>query len=127
MANEKNLKPFKKGDVSSEEAKKRGSKGGKKSVENKKKRKLFKETILDCLNTETPEKMREQLKQNFPELANSKIDLQTSMILSLIKTSMSGSKNSVQAFLAMRDTVGEKPEDKSRDNITITIKGLKKK
>ena len=39
MANEKNLKPFKKGQVSHDEAVKRGSKGGKESVKARAKKK----------------------------------------------------------------------------------------
>lgn len=48
MANEQNIEPykFKKGDLSSEEAARRGSLGGKKSVEVRKENKLIKDRIL---------------------------------------------------------------------------------
>lgn len=49
MANEQNLKPIQKGEMSKEEAKKRGSIGGKASVRKRRERKLLKETILEIL------------------------------------------------------------------------------
>jgi len=45
MANNENLKPIKKGELSKEEAKRRGSNGGKKSVQKKRKIKKIKEYL----------------------------------------------------------------------------------
>lgn len=47
MANEQNLKPIKKGELSREEAKRRGAKGGKASGKARQERKLIKERILE--------------------------------------------------------------------------------
>lgn len=47
MANEQNLKPIQKGQLSKEEAKKRGSAGGKKSVESRKQEKIFQKAIAE--------------------------------------------------------------------------------
>ena len=43
MPNIENLKPIKKGELSKEEAKKRGSNGGKASVEARREQKIFKQ------------------------------------------------------------------------------------
>ena len=52
MANEQNLKPIKKGELTKEEAKKRGSNGGKKSVEVRRQKKMFRELVEELLNEE---------------------------------------------------------------------------
>lgn len=49
MANKQNLQPIKKGELSKEEAKKRGSAGGKRSVEVRKERKAIREMFEDKL------------------------------------------------------------------------------
>lgn len=88
MANEKNLKPIKKGQLSKEEAKRRGSKGGIKSAEVRKARKTFSEDLLAALNDgETQEK-----------------------VLNALLTQCK--KGNVRAFEILRDTIGEKPIDR---------------
>lgn len=47
MANDQNLKPIKKGELSKDEAKRRGSKGGKASAKARMERKLIKDRILE--------------------------------------------------------------------------------
>lgn len=47
MPNIENLKPIKKGELSREEAKKRGSNGGKASVQARKEQKIFKQAIAE--------------------------------------------------------------------------------
>ena len=85
MANEKNLKPIKKGELTKEEAKKRGSKGGKKSVQARREKKLFKEVIEERLGTKI----------------NTVVDAMIEM----------ASIGNVQAATWLRDTKGEKPTD----------------
>lgn len=88
MANEKNLKPIKKGQLSKEEAKRRGSKGGKKSAEVRKARKTFSEDLLEALSDgETQKKILD----------------------ALIKQCKQGN---TRAFELLRDTIGEKPIDR---------------
>lgn len=88
MANIDNLKPYKKGELSSEEAKKRGSKGGKKSVESRRARKTLKEEL---------------------ELLLSMDDSQNKISLALIDKAIKGD---IKAFEVIRDTIGEKPTEK---------------
>lgn len=52
MANEQNLKPIRKGQLSKEEAKRRGSNGGKKSVQARAEKKLIKDRILERMGAD---------------------------------------------------------------------------
>lgn len=78
-----NLKPIKKGELSKEEAKRRGSKGGKASVEARREKKLWKDEILKKLNQE-----------DWDEIINNLIER---------------SKENRQDFETLRDTMGQKP------------------
>ena len=105
MANTQNLRPIKKGELSKEEAKKRGSKGGKKSAEVRKARKTFSEDLVASLSDgDTQKKVLDAL---------------------LIQCK----KGNVRAFEILRDTIGEKPTDKldieSEKPFEITIKVVK--
>ena len=85
MANEQNLRPIRKGDLSSEELKKRQSNGGKKSAQVRAENKLIRERILERMG-----------ETDWDE-----------MIDGLIKRS----KESDKAFELLRDTLGQKPVD----------------
>lgn len=103
MANEKNLKKFKKGDVSHEEAVRRGSLGGKARAKKIKERKTMKEMLEILLDK---------------EITNNKGETATTLeaiSVSLIKKAMSGD---VRAFEVLRDTIGQKPTDKVEQTST---------
>ena len=104
MANIQNLKPIKKGQLSNEELKKRQSNGGKKSAAKRKERKALKELLEIALqqpNEETGE-------QN-----------QIAITASLIKQAIKGN---ISAYITIRDTIGEKPTEKSQIDFTpVTI------
>ena len=86
MANEKNLKPIKKGELTKEEAKKRGSNGGKRSVEARRENKLIKDRILERMGETDWDEFIDGIIQRAKD---SKADAE---------------------FL--RDTIGQKPIDK---------------
>lgn len=86
MANEKNLKPIRKGELTKEEAKKRGSAGGKKSAQKRKENKLIRDRILAMMNEDDWDEM----------------------ILGVIARA----KDSDKAFEILRDTIGQKPIEK---------------
>lgn len=88
MANEKNLKPIEKGQLSKEEAKRRGSIGGKKSAEVRKARKTFSEDLIEALNDG---------------------ETQKKVLNALLNQCKNGN---VRAFEILRDTIGEKPIDR---------------
>lgn len=83
MANEQNLKP-----LTTDKAREIGSKGGKASVEARRKRKTLKEELLLLL---------------------SEGDTQNKVSVALIAEALNGN---VKAFETLRDTIGEKPVDK---------------
>ena len=85
MANEKNLKPIKKGQLSKEEAKKRGAAGARKKAEKKAKERIFAESIRQMLTD-----------KDWQEI---------------IRNSIERAKDSDKAFEVMRDTLGQKPKD----------------
>ena len=86
MANIENLKPIQKGELSKEEAKKRGSIGGKKSAEARREKKLIRDRILERMGEED-------------------WDAYIDGIIARAKESKADAE-----FL--RDTIGEKPVDK---------------
>jgi hypothetical protein len=85
MANEQNLKPIRKGELTKEEAKRRGSNGGKKSAKTRRENKLIKDRILERMG-----------ETDWDD-----------MIDGLIKRAKEGDK----AFEILRDTIGQKPSD----------------
>lgn len=90
MANQKNLIPIKKGELSKEEAKKRGQKGGIKSGEVRRARKTLKEDLLFLLEQG---------------------DTQEKISVAMIKQALKGN---VKAFAMIRDTIGEKPVENKK-------------
>ncbi len=85
MPNIDNLKPFKKGQVSSEVAKANGSKGGIAKAKKMKEEKIFKKAIAERMGYE-----------DFNE-----------MVDNLIKRA----KGNDKSFEVLRDTIGQKPKD----------------
>lgn len=106
MANKKNLKPF--NERTESEQREIASKGGKASGKARRERK----------------KIAEDLKILLAIVEDDGFTNQEKMVKSILKESFKGN---VQAFKEIRDTIGEKPEDKTDAKITLTIKGLKKK
>jgi hypothetical protein len=96
MGNEQNLRPIRPGELSKEEAKKRGKKGGIASGEARRKKKL----LRDCLN--------DLLAQEY-DTKNGKITGSELLSAQLMQKALKGD---VKAFEVLRDTAGEKPVDK---------------
>lgn len=86
MANEQNLKPIKKGELSSEEAKRRGSNGGKKSAQKRKEIKLIKDRILERMGESDWDQMIDNL--------------------------IARATDDTKSFETLRDTIGQKPVEK---------------
>lgn len=86
MANEQNLKPIKKGELTSEEAKRRGSNGGKKSAQKRKEIKLIKDRILERMGESDWDQMIDNL--------------------------IARATDDTKSFETLRDTIGQKPVEK---------------
>ena len=115
MANLKNLKPIKKGDLSNEEAKKRGRKGGKKSAESRRKKRLLKELMTEFGAMELP---AGTLRQSMAEMGVVDETITNDMAL-VIGQYQAAIKGNPTAATFIRDTKGEKPVEKREDNINI--------
>lgn len=103
MANEQNLRP-----PTSEEARERGRKGGKASAKKRKQNKTFKEIINKFLDGRVNnEELKEQMvKFGF---ADKEVSNKSCVVFALWKEAIKGN---TKAFELLRDTVGEKPQDK---------------
>lgn len=125
MANIKNLKPFKKGQVSREQAVINGRKGGIRAAQVKKERKTCKEILLMISEFTPKTEVVESLKKIFPELRNDDITYKTVMTLKQMEKALKGD---TEAFKVCRDTMGEKPTDKVEQKTEVKVKsGLSNK
>ena len=125
MANIKNLKPFKKGQISREQAVINGRKGGIRAAQIKKERKTCKEILLMISEFTPKTEVIESLKKIFPELRNDDITYKTVMTLKQMEKALKGD---TEAFKVCRDTMGEKPTDKVEQKTEVKVKsGLSNK
>lgn len=105
MANTKNLRLIAPGELSKEEATERGRKGGKASVESRRRKKLLRE----CLD----ELLAREYTADGKTLTGSE-----ALAAALMKKAMKGD---VKAFEALRDTAGEKPVERIEANTEIVV------
>lgn len=85
MANEQNLRPIQKGELTKEEAKRRGSLGGQASVKARKENKLIKDRILERMGESDWDTMIDNL--------------------------IARASEDTRSFEVLRDTIGQKPKD----------------
>lgn len=112
-----NLKPFEKGKVSREQAVEAGRKGGKASVEAKKKKKKLRELVEVFgelpVYSDKAKSMMEQMGIS-PDDMNNKM----AAVIGIFKKAAAGD---VQAFNAIRDITGEKPKDEIDSNVATNV------
>lgn len=83
-------------------------KGGKNSAESRRQKKLFREALEELLSMPVT---NEGMKKNLAALgiaANRQTKMKTALAAAMIKEAYNGN---VKAFIAIRDTLGEKPEE----------------
>lgn len=117
-----NLKPFVKGDPRAKELQMLGVQ---KRKENAIKRKSMKEdlNILLKLTLKKGELVDADEIMSLAEAEGKNISVQTAMDIAMVQRAMLGD---VQAYLAIRDTVGEKPTDKVQMDQSLTIESWAK-
>jgi predicted CopG family antitoxin len=93
MANEQNLKPIT--SLSKEEAKRRGSIGGKASVEARREKKLFKEEILKRMG-----------EKDWNDIVDKLIER---------------AKKNDKSFEVLRDTIGQKPKEEVEHEVKMPV------
>lgn len=108
MANTKNLKPIQKGELSKEEAKRRGKKGGLKSAEIRKEKKSMKEFANILLQQNAPELVKQKIMEIFPD-ADVDMNVSEAMLYRQTAKALNGDS---KAFEVVRDTSGQKPTEK---------------
>ena len=106
MANSQNL--IKNEDLTPEQRRRNASKAGKASAKKRQQNKTFKEIINKFLDEQVSD---ERLKQQMVEFgfADKEVSNKSCAVISLWKESIKGN---TKAFELLRDTIGEKPQEK---------------
>lgn len=105
MANEQNLRPIQKGQLSKEELKKRQSNGGKKSAQVRREKKTMQETAQMFLHTPLEDKDIEEFT-SLKDFKGKNVEVITAAMAVVTQKALSGD---MQALTFLRDTAGEKP------------------
>lgn len=116
MANNENLKPIKKGELTKEEAKKRGANGGKKSAEKRRELKTMREMLNYLLQK---------------DITNNKGETATTLEAVMVAQIKEALKGNTRAIQFIRDTIGEMPKmvhevENKGINIVVADKAHKK-
>lgn len=119
MANEKNLKPVR----SKAEARERGSKGGKKSAEARRNKKLLKECMINLLDMQVSD------TKKFNSLVNMGLDVEdidnrALLTVALFKKALTGD---VAAFKEIRNLIGEDNPNDGDGKLRELIDGVLKR
>lgn len=120
MANEQNL--IKAEDLTSSELRERARKGGKASAQKRREKKLFKELFDSYLEKQiTNEDLKKQMKKFGFE--DKECTNKNAMVFAQYSKALKGS---TQAFIAVRDTIGEKPKEQIEHsgNVNNPFEGL---
>jgi hypothetical protein len=118
MPNTQNLKPLNKRTKNKQREITR--KGGLRSVEVRREKKIFKELFLSVLEEPIKNKKHlETLKKLFPNLDPKEMNKRVSLFASLYKTALKGGASGVRAFEVIRDTIGEKPKDIVENTVKV--------
>lgn len=106
--NIQNLRPYNKTDriLTKEEAKKRGSIGGKKSGEVRRQKKTMRETLQDALQIELSNDKLQELGADI-SLLNGQNTVLSAIIASTIREAINGDTKAIQF---VRDSIGEQPK-----------------
>lgn len=117
MANEQNLKPIKKGQLSKEEAKRRGSLGGKRSAQVRRERRAMQEIARIVLDMPLEKGDLDDIGEiEYSAFPDSNITVGEKAMLAVARKAMKGDASAL-AFL--RDTAGEKPVEKVEVNADV--------
>lgn len=93
--------------LSTEKAREIGRKGGKKSVETRRKKKYIKEQLETLMLLDLPEnKLKEDMRKLGIEDAD--LSIQNGILVSIVKQALNGS---IRAFQVIRDQLGQNPKD----------------
>ena len=126
MANEKNLKPFT-SEQSRDAAKRNGAKGGKKSGEAKRQKKMLQESLTKLLKAKVDANNIASLNEDIARLGIDTEKFTIADIISLAQV-INAIKGNQYAFGLVRDSIGEKPveaqEVKADTTLSVEITGF---
>lgn len=89
------------------------AKGRVKAKEVLRTRKTFKEIFEVALSLKAPQLLVPQLKKMYPDLSERELNMKSVLALSLMNRVINvKSRDATKAFELIRDTIGEKPQDK---------------
>jgi len=110
VANIENLEPMmgKNRNLSTEEARRIGSKGGKASVESRRRERTLRETLEKMLSLPINDEQTKAFIQNLG-FNDEELDNRTAITVAMYQEALKGN---VKAYELIRDTLGEKPTDK---------------
>lgn len=104
-----NLQPIKKGELDTATLKKRGSNGGKRSQEVQRAKRNMRDTLKLLLELQTGRgSVDPDTIKTYDELQNAKLTVEQAMLMAQIQKAVRGD---TAAFIAIRDTSGNKPTD----------------
>ncbi|MEG0790986.1 MAG: hypothetical protein RSG23_05105 [Gordonibacter sp.] len=115
MANPENLRPYKKGELSSEEAKKRGSKGGKASVKVRREKKAMQELVKWVMELPVKDADLDEITC----ISKTKGKNVTVAEAAILQQAVKAVNGSLQALQFLRDTAGEKPVERMEVNADV--------
>ena len=111
-----NLKPIKKGELSSEEAKRRGSNGGKKSGEVRREKRDARDAARYLLNLTAKGQMLENVKGNFNIAKDDKPTNMDVLMARLFVMAYSGNLEALEAYMKY---AGMKPEENRNERESL--------
>lgn len=116
MANNENLKPVR----TTDEARKRGAAGGKKSGEARRQKKTMEQSLQILLNLAVSDSTLTDPEDNdtFNKVKGKNLTVQDKMLVEVIKKALKGD---LKAIEFLRDTSGQKPVDKKNVKQDVNV------
>lgn len=122
--NEENLRPIRKGELSKEEAKRRGRKGGLASARARRTRKALSEIAAECLSKKLPDGSLLDALHDAGLATEKNLTVGAAYVYSVLKSAMEGN---AQAMRIVLDLVDENPEFKHKKDMDKKLLKLKER
>lgn len=122
--NKENLRPIRKGELSKEEAKRRGRKGGLASARARRTRKALSEIAAECLSKKLPDGSLLDALHDAGLATEKNLTVGAAYVYSVLKSAMEGN---AQAMRIVLDLVDENPEFKHKKDMDKKLLQLKER
>lgn len=118
-----NLKPIKKGELSTEEAKKRGSAGGKRTAKVMKARKDAAALCFDILNSELTGETRNKIAEQYDGVDSDNLSVMAATIAGQVRSAMKGNTSAFQTLLALAEQQEQKKKQAEHFELPARLLG----